>query len=109
MNNQSYLWVERYRPSRISEYVFHDNSHREAFNKFIDQKTIPHLLLSGVQGTGKTTIAQILISAMVSSLNVDEMDVLVINASDERGIDTFRDQIKNFASSIQWVRLKLYT
>jgi len=107
LNNQSYLWVERYRPSRISEYVFHDNSHREAFYKFIDQKTIPHLLLSGVQGTGKTTIAQILISAMVSSLNVDEMDVLVINASDERGIDTFRDQIKNFASSIPMGAFKI--
>ena len=91
--SKDYLWTERYRPSTIDEYVFHDAHQRAAFTKFLNEKTIPHLLLSGVQGSGKTTIAKILTRAM----ELDETDVLVINASDERGIDTFRDTIKNFA------------
>lgn len=101
--SRNYLWTEKFRPQTIDEYVFHDPQQRAAFTKFIADKTIPHLLLSGVQGSGKTTIAQILIRSM----DIDDTDVLVINASDERGIDTFRDGIKNFASSISMGAFKI--
>jgi replication factor C small subunit len=95
-NHKHKLWVEKYRPQSINEYVFHDSQQKAAVMRFIEDKSIPHLLLSGVQGSGKTTLAQILIRAM----DIDPTDVLTINASDERGIDVFRETIKNFATSI---------
>ena len=101
--NKNFIWAERYRPTKINNYVFHDAQQRAAFTKFIADKTIPHLLLSGVQGSGKTTIAQIL----TTSMDIDETDILVINASDERGIDTFRDTVKNFASSMSMGDFKI--
>lgn len=69
----------------------------------IADKSIPQLLLSGVQGSGKTTLAQILIRAM----ELDDTDVLTLNASDERGIDVFRTTIKNFATSMAMGRFKI--
>jgi len=89
------LWVEKYRPHTLSEYVFHDDSHRKAFKQMVENKTIPHLLLSGVQGSGKTTISQVLIN----ELDLDPTDVLTINASDENSVDTMRDKIKSFIST----------
>jgi len=97
------LWVEKYRPKTIDEYVFHDPQQRASFIRMINDKSIPHLLLSGVQGSGKTTIAQILINEM----GLENTDVLTINASDERGIDTFRDKVKNFASSYALGKFKV--
>lgn len=95
-NHKHKLWVEHYRPKTIDEYVFHDPQQRAAVMRMINDKSIPHLLFSGVQGSGKTTLARILIAAM----NTDDADVLVVNASDERGIDTFRDKIKSFATTM---------
>jgi replication factor C small subunit len=86
------LWVEAYRPTELSEYVFHDDKQKNAFERFISDQTIPHLLLSGVQGSGKTSIAKIL----MSHLDIDPMDIMVINASDENSVDVMRDKIKNF-------------
>lgn len=97
------LWVEQYRPKRIEDYVFHDASQKAAVLRMIADRSIPQLLLSGVQGSGKTTLAKILITAM----EIDEMDVLTINASDERGIDTFRNTVKNFALSMAMGRFKI--
>lgn len=90
------LWAEKYRPKTIDNYIFQDPQHRTAIKRFIIDKSIPQLIFAGVQGTGKTTIARILINAM----QLDETDVLTINASNERGIDTFRDKIQNFALSM---------
>jgi replication factor C small subunit len=101
-NNHS-LWVEKYRPQTVDQYVFHDPRQKSAVENMIKEKSIPQLLLSGVQGSGKTTLAQILIRAM----GLDDMDVLTINASDERGIDTFRNTIKNFALSMAMGRFKI--
>ena len=101
--SKDFLWCEKFRPKSITEYVFHDAQQRAAFSKMINEKTIPHLLLSGVQGSGKTTIAQIL----SRSMDIDDTDILVINASDERGIDTFRDTVKNFASSMSMGAFKI--
>ena len=89
------LWVEKYRPAILDEYIFHDASHKKSFQQMVQDRTIPHLLLSGVQGSGKTTIAQILIT----ELNVDPTDVLLINASDENSVDVMRDKIKNFITT----------
>lgn len=89
------LWVEKYRPKTIDEYIFHDIHHKQSFLQLIKDKNIPHLLLTGTQGCGKTAIMQILVSA----LDVDDIDVMIINASNERGIDTFREKILGFISS----------
>jgi DNA polymerase III delta prime subunit len=89
------LWVEKYRPQVLKEYVFHDEKQQQAFSKMVEQKSIPHLLLSGVQGTGKTTIARILIN----ECDVEETDILIINASDENSVDVIRDKIKGFITT----------
>lgn len=95
MKNKHTIWVEKYRPKTIDEYIFHTPQQRSMIVKMINDRSIPHLLFSGPAGGGKTTLAQILIH----ELELEENDVLIINASDERGIDTFREKIKNFASS----------
>ena len=89
------LWYEKYRPRTLEEYVFHDESHRVAFQEMVDNKTIPHMLLSGVQGTGKTTIALILIDA----LELDDTDILTLNASDENNVEVIREKIKSFVTT----------
>jgi replication factor C small subunit len=96
MNDKHTLWVEKYRPQALSEYVFpNDEKYSKAFHRMVNDKTIPHLLLSGVQGSGKTTLARILIN----ELQIDETDALVINASDENSVDVMRDKIKSFVST----------
>lgn len=89
------LWAEKYRPTQIGDYIFHDDAHAQAFKRMLADQSIPHLLLSGVQGSGKTTIATILIN----ELHMDDMDVLTINASDENSVDVIRDKIKSFVTT----------
>ena len=89
------LWVEKYRPQVIEEYIFQDDKQKASFLKMIDERSIPHLLLSGVQGSGKTTLAKILINEM----QLDENDVLTINASDQNNVEVIRDTIKTFIST----------
>lgn len=96
MQRNHKLWVEAYRPQSVDQYIFHDAQQRAAVMRMINDQSIPHLLFSGVQGSGKTTLARILIKAM----DTDTSDFLIINASDERGIDTFRDKIKSFATTM---------
>lgn len=102
-NNKHVLWVEKYRPKSLDEYIFHGDAHKKAFQQMVKNKTIPHLIFSGAQGTGKTTIAQILIN----ELNVDSTDILVINGSDETGVDAMRDKIKSFISTYAMSELKV--
>lgn len=90
------LWVEKYRPKTIDQYIFQDPQQKASIMRMINDKSIPQVLLSGVQGSGKTTLAHILIASM----EADPSDVLIVNASDERGIDTFRDKIKSFATTM---------
>ena len=89
------LWVEKYRPKTIDQYVFQDETLKAAVTKWLAEGNIPHLLLSGVQGAGKTSLSQILIN----EINIDETDVLMINASDENSVDTIREKIKGFIST----------
>jgi len=88
-----YLWVEKYRPKKISECILSEDT-KKTFTEFLKQKEIPNLLLSGTQGTGKTTVAR----ALCEELGAD---YIIINGSDEgRQIDTLRNKIKNFASTV---------
>ena len=93
------LWVERYRPQDLSTYV--GNEHlKSKVERFLDDGNIPHLLLYGKAGGGKTTLAKIIV-------NNTECDYLYINASDERNIDLVRDKLKTFASSVGFKPMKV--
>jgi DNA polymerase III delta prime subunit len=92
MNNKHALWFERYRPQSLKDYIFHDKSQQTSIKRMIREKSIPHLLLSGIQGSGKSTLSYIL----VNELKIDDVDVLTINASDENSIDVMREKIKSF-------------
>ena len=88
-----FLWVEKYRPKKISDCILTEDL-KNTFSKFLVQKEIPNLLLSGTAGTGKTTVAR----ALCEELGAD---YIIINGSDEgRHIDTLRTTIKNFASTV---------
>lgn len=97
------LWVEKYRPKSIKDYVFQDSRHKAVFGQMIRDKSIPQLLLAGVRGTGKTSLARILIDSM----GVEMSDVLEINASSERGIDTFRNKVEAFSSAMALGKFKI--
>ena len=91
-NFNEYLWVEKYRPRKVSDCILSD-SLRETFQKMVDGEEIQNLLLSGGAGCGKTTIAK----AICEELGCDYM---VINCSEDGNIDTLRTKIRNFASSV---------
>ncbi len=97
------LWVEQYRPKDIDGYVFRDEAQRDQVKAWIKEATIPHLLFSGAAGIGKTTLAKILITA----LNIDEYDVLEINASRTNSVDDVRDKITNFVSTMPFGKFKI--
>ena len=86
------LWVEKYRPKTLKEYVVRDEAQRQQIQSWIDDKAIPHLLLSGAPGVGKTTLAKVLFG----ELEVSSYDILEINASRENSVDTVREKINSF-------------
>jgi DNA polymerase III delta prime subunit len=88
------LWTEKYRPSTIEGYVFRDQAQKEQVQEWIDSGAIPHLLFSGVQGAGKTTLAKLLLN----ELGAHEFDIKMINASSNNGVDFIRDTVENFAT-----------
>lgn len=97
------LWVEKYRPQTVEDYVFVDNRQREQVAGWIKNESIPHLLLSGDPGTGKTTLAKVLIH----ELGVEEYDVLEINASRENSVDVVRDKIVGFVQTMPFGKFKV--
>jgi replication factor C small subunit len=97
------LWTEKYRPKTIDGYVFRDNAHKKQINAWIKDGSIPHLLLSGSPGIGKTTLAKILLN----ELNIPDYDVLEVNASRETSIDFIRDKIVPFVSMIPFGPFKV--
>jgi len=93
------LWVEKYRPSNLNNYI--GNEHLKSKVKhYLETGDLPHLLLFGKAGTGKTTLAKILVKNI-------ECDYMYINASDENNVDTVRTKVKEFASTIGFTDLKV--
>jgi replication factor C small subunit len=90
------LWVEKYRPKTVDGYVFRDDHQRRQIETWIKDKSIPHLLLSGSAGIGKTTLAKIL----VKELGIEDHDLLELNASRTNSVDDVRDKITNFVQMI---------
>lgn len=96
------IWVERYRPKTIADVIFQDERQRNQFAAFAESGNIPNLFLSGVQGTGKTTISK----ALIRDLGVDKSDVLRINCSDEK-IDALRSKVSGFAMTMPMGKFKV--
>ena len=93
------LWVEKYRPNNLDTYI--GNEHlKDKVSVYLESGDLPHLLLYGKAGTGKTTLAKILVN------NID-CDYLYINASDENNVDTVRNKVKNFASTMGFKDYKI--
>ena len=86
------LWVEKYRPDSLESYI--GNEHlKNKIRVYLESGDLPHLLLYGRAGTGKTTLAKLLVNNI-------ECDHLYINASDENSVDTVRNKVRSFASTI---------
>jgi replication factor C small subunit len=96
------LWTEKYRPKDISSYVFRDEKQKQQVSGWVAEGALPHLLFSGAPGTGKTTLAKVLLQ----ELGVDDMDILEINASNENNVDTIRNKITNFSSTMPFGDMK---
>ena len=92
MQNEHTLWVEKYRPSTLDTYIGNDQL-KSKVEVYLESGDLPHLLLYGKAGTGKTTLAKLLVN------NID-CDYLYINASDENNVETVRTKVKNFASTM---------
>jgi len=91
-NREQFLWVEKYRPQKISDCILPD-ALKNTFQEFVDKDNIPNMLLSGTAGTGKTTVAR----ALCEELGCD---YIIINGSEESGIDVLRNKIKDFATTM---------
>jgi DNA polymerase III delta prime subunit len=90
--SEQLLWTEKYRPKTINECILPERL-KKPFQEYVNSKEIPNLLLAGGAGVGKTTVAK----AMCEEIGCDYM---VINGSDDNGVDTVRYKIKNYASSM---------
>jgi len=93
------LWVEKYRPNTMDTYIGNDHL-KSKVSIYLESGDLPHLLLYGRAGTGKTTLAKLLVN------NID-CDYLYINASDENSVEVVRDKVKNFASTLGFQEMKI--
>jgi replication factor C small subunit len=93
------LWVEKYRSTNLDTYVGNENI-KKTIQQYLDQNDIQNFIFSGPAGTGKTTLAKLIVN------NLD-CDYIYINASDERGIDTIRDKVSGFASAASFKGIKV--
>jgi len=97
------LWVEKYRPNTVDGYVFRDEHQKNQVKQWIKEGTIPHLLFSGNAGIGKTTLAKLLFN----ELDLNDLDVLEINASRTNSVEDVRDKIVNFVQMIPFGDFKV--
>lgn len=96
------LWTELYRPKTIDGYVFRDEKQKQQISKWIASGALPHMLLSGAPGTGKTTLIKILLN----ELGVNPFDVLEVNASRDNGVDYIKDTIEAFSTTMGFGEMK---
>lgn len=97
------LWTEKYRPSTLDGYVFRDSIQKDQITNWINTKTIPHLLLSGSAGVGKTTLAKILFN----EIGVNDFDLLELNGSRNNGVDEVRNTIMRFIERMPFGPFKI--
>ena len=98
-SKENTLWVEKYRPKNLDSYVGNENLKKKV-SRYLKEGDVPHLLLFGNAGTGKTTLAKLIVKNI-------ECDHMYINASDENSVDVMRNKIKDFASSVGFKPLKV--
>ena len=96
------LWTEKYRPTSIKDYVFKDQKQKKQIEKWLAEGALPHMLLSGAPGTGKTTLAKVLLN----ELAIDPFDIKEVNASQDNGVDYIRDSITRFAETMGYGEIK---
>ena len=92
----SLMWVNKYKPTKVEDYVFRDDRLKSQVKTWIKEKSFPHILLSGSPGTGKSSLANVLLN----EIGVNPGDLLYVNASDATGVDNIRQQVQTFASTI---------
>lgn len=97
------LWSIKYRPTTLDDYIFRDDSHRALVERWVSERSIPHILLKGHRGTGKTSLALLL----KILLEVEDSDYLSLNASDDNNIETIRTKVKNFVSTFAYGPFKI--
>jgi len=96
------VWVEKYRPRSVSKIIMPDQRLRKIFDGFVVEGSIPNILMFGGPGTGKTSMSL----ALIRDLDLDKMDVLKINCSDEK-IEAVRDKVKGFATTMSMGKFKV--
>jgi len=97
------LWVEQYRPNTVDGYVFRDENQKKQIMTWIKDKSIPHLMLSGSPGIGKTTLAKMLLN----EIGIEEYDILELNASRTNSVDDVREKITNFVQMMPFGPFKV--
>lgn len=97
------LWTEKYRPSTVEEYVFVDQNQRDQVESWIREGSIPHIMLSGSAGVGKTTLARMLIQL----LNIEEYDVMWANGSKEARKIEWVDRLISFCQTMPFGKMKV--
>ncbi|MFA5490041.1 MAG: AAA family ATPase [Candidimonas sp.] len=97
-----HLLTEKYRPKTLSEYVFRDERQKKQCERWIKEGVLPHLMLSGSTGTGKTTLAR----CLLHELDVPKSDILFLNASHESSVDVIRDKVVGFVSTMGFGDMK---
>ena len=97
---EQFLWTELYRPKSVKDTILPDNM-KSVFQSFVDKKEIPNMILSGTSGVGKTSVAKAVLTEL-------ECEYLVINGSLNGNIDTLRNEIHNFASTVSLYGGKKY-
>ncbi len=96
------LWTESYRPKSLKDYVFKDQKQKKQIEKWIADGALPHMLLSGAPGTGKTTLAKVLLN----ELGINEFDIKEVNASKDNNVDFIRESITRFAETMGYGEIK---